>query len=83
MALTNMCGILPNGFALENKFANEKLYDMIHDMPSHYVNYLTNCHWRDKTQSFSCYTRTTPILTDEGPCFTFNALNSHDMYTNE
>lgn len=28
-------------------------------------------------------TRIDPIVTEEGFCFTFNALNSHDTYTDE
>lgn len=40
---------------------------------------ILRCNWRNYLEE--CYDQFHPILTDDGICYTFNALNSYDLYT--
>lgn len=42
---------------------------------------LDGCRFRDKNKNCSSVFR--PILTEDGFCFTFNSLNSQDIYSGE
>lgn len=40
------------------------------------------CKWNDDKQ-VPCSKFIVPVFTNEGLCFAFNALNSHEVYTDE
>ena len=82
-ALANVCPLLPYSVGFEDKFANESIYHTIQDIAPSFEDSLAGCNWNGMGEFHSCSTRMTSILTDEGLCFAFNALNSHEMYTNE
>lgn len=63
----------------ENEFANESIYDIISTMALTMNDTLFNCVWKSKVESCSQFF--SPVLTEDGLCFTFNALNSRDIYT--
>lgn len=78
-ALANVCPLLPNLVAFEDRFANESIYKTIQDIAPQFSKVM--CVINGKLHS--CSPLMKPILTDEGLCFAINALNSHEMYTNE
>ncbi|XP_031639854.1 uncharacterized protein LOC116351846 [Contarinia nasturtii] len=62
-----------------NEFANETVYDSMQEIaPDDIVSF---CWWR--MLNFKGSEMFTPILTEEGLCFAFNALSSHEIYTKE
>lgn len=60
-------------------YINESIYEMIQDMAPTFNNTIDECEWQNEV--FPCSQLFTPILTSEGVCFAFNALNSREIYT--
>lgn len=80
-ALIHLCRFYAPNVHFSNWFTNASIYDLIQDMAPSFQHTLLYCMWQYKDDQ--CSTFFTEILTDEGLCFTFNALNSQDIYTNE
>lgn len=64
-----------------HRFMNDSVYSLIEEMAPTCNETLSNCEWRG--ENHLCTNLFQPILTDRGICFTFNALNSHDIYSEE
>lgn len=64
-----------------NKYLNETIFDRIQELAPTLSDSLSYCSW--KAQRVECTDLFKPILTEHGLCFTFNALNSHEIYTEE
>lgn len=62
-------------------FTNSSIYDTLEDIaPS--LNYsMFKCSWFN--QNVPCSTYFAPVLTENGLCFSFNTLNSHEVLSDE
>lgn len=60
---------------------NASIVRTLYDMSIKIEDSMLDCKWRSKKTS--CESLFRPILTEEGFCFTFNSLNSRDIYTEE
>lgn len=66
---------------LEEKFANDSIYEVLEDLAPNRDYTINACQWQQK--KVNCIEYMSPIMTNHGVCFSFNALNSQDMYTDE
>lgn len=62
-------------------YSDDSIYDTIEGVAPDLDYVIKECRWKGK--SFKCSDQFTSIFTQWGLCFTFNALNSHDVYTNK
>lgn len=79
-ALLQICAALKYRLKLENPYVNDSIYDTIEGMAPDLDYVMNECRWQGK--QYNCSELFVPIITKWGLCFTFNALNSHDFYTN-
>lgn len=81
-ALAHLCPRLFEFIDNKERFTNNSIYDIIFDMGID-SGYLTGiCKWQHKVD-VTCEDSLTLVMTEEGVCSTFNAINSYDIYTNE
>lgn len=64
-----------------NIFVNESIHKLIQYMAPSLNETVSHCSWRNV--EFSCENLFRPIFTNFGLCFTFNAINSREIYTDE
>lgn len=81
-ALTHVCPLLAENIPFDGSyFSNESLYDTIQDISLQKESSIVYCGWFK--QDDMCLKNIVPVLTEDGLCFTLNALNSHEIYTTE
>lgn len=81
-ALLNFCpSTNAYGIRFQNKFSNNSIYETIKEIAPSIRRIFYLCRWKGTFRR--CSTMFTPIFTQDGYCFAFNALNSHEMYTKE
>lgn len=81
-AVSHICQFyFEDGFTFGSKLANLSIYGTILDLAPSFNETMFRCAWQYK--NLSCSKLFVPILTEEGLCFAFNALNSREMYTEE
>lgn len=66
--------LLPNGSDI---LRTESIYETIKTIGPDLGSVIAFATWLDQLAPFQ------PILTGEGLCYTFNTLNSRDIYSNE
>lgn len=80
--LSHICEFyFKDNFSFGTKFASESIYDTIQEIAPSFNDTLFMCRWQ--RQNSDCSKFIVPILTEEGLCFAFNAINSREMYTKE
>lgn len=57
------------------------IYDVIEDMAPQFNETFLACQWQGKVDDCTKYI--VPVFTEDGFCFSFNALNAHDIFTEE
>lgn len=78
-SLAHICPLLPHLVAFNDTFTNLSVYktlDILAGEP-----HVSICEFGKILDPRCSLVKNT--LTDEGKCVTFNALNSHEMYTDE
>lgn len=76
-----MCPKLSREISIEyqDDFSNESIYDAFEDLAPNLDYVFHECRWQQ--QKINCFDFLSPVLSFNGLCFAFNALSSHDMYT--
>lgn len=78
-ALVHICEYFPKLYTFTDSFAGDWVYDVLTDVAPPHLETWTYCKWLDEfVPSEDC---SVPVLTEEGLCFAFNAVNSHEIYT--
>lgn len=79
-ALSHVCKLGWIHFAdPKDKYTNESIYDTIKDVALSLDDTIGFCMWQYKMGK--CKEYFVPVLTEEGLCFAFNALNSREIFT--
>ncbi|KAE8744815.1 hypothetical protein FOCC_FOCC008539, partial [Frankliniella occidentalis] len=65
---------------VEDSVANESTLQFLRDVAPTLDDAIEECYWQMRRINCSEYFKV--VLTEEGVCFTFNALSSKEMYTN-
>lgn len=77
--ITQLCSHPDSSMEESDKFTNDSLYDMVvYLAPT--LKRTIRSGWR-KDYYHNVTGLFAPVFTDEGYCFSFNTLNSHDIYT--
>ena len=77
--LSQICDAhLTNGFNLGDNFTDSRIIDVIKEGAPNFTDTMFFCKWRN--EAGLCEQWFEPIFTEEGLCFTFNVLDSREMY---
>ena len=75
--LGHVCPLLP----FEIDFTDEDVFNVIRDVAPTVEEITLSCSWKGAIINCSEYLK--PVMTHDGVCYTFNGLNSRDIYTDE
>lgn len=79
-ALAHICPFLPNYVKFNDNTTNESIYETIENIAFTLLEGNSICIWKNRQ---GCTKFVKPLITEDGLCVTFNALNSDEMYTDE
>lgn len=77
-ALANICGTIPPD---TDNFSDDSIYHTIRDISISSNDMIDYSSWQTSYKSLALTFH--PLFTAEGICFSFNDLNSHEIYTDE
>ncbi|XP_055308679.1 pickpocket protein 28-like isoform X2 [Sitodiplosis mosellana] len=80
-ALAHICPRLSDSIEYTDNLTTDAIYDTIQDIAPRMIQSEMRCVWQ--VQWKKCSKLFVPTLTEEGLCFAFNALNVHDIYTDD
>lgn len=82
-AVIQLCDahIATDNFDIGTDYTNSTLFDAIQDVAPTFNDTMFFCKWRNDYPA--CRDLFSPVWTEEGICYTFNDLNSKDIYTDE
>lgn len=75
----HMCS--PSNFQIGGNKTDGRIYDILKDIAPTFNDAMFFCKWRN--DFLNCTELFKPTLTEEGYCYTFNNLNTKDIYTDE
>lgn len=78
-ALVHICEYLPRRYEFYDNFTDDWIYDVIADIAPPHLETWFHCKWQEQYDP-EC---SVPVFTEEGLCFAFNGINSHEIYTDE
>lgn len=70
-------------FDYDEEIANASIFETFEEMAPILNETLTVCALKEGQSDDSCSRLFVPISTEEGLCFSFNALNSAEIYTDK
>lgn len=78
-AVSQVCDAhLTSYFELGTNHTDHTIFDTLRDVAISFNDTMFHCKWRNDINYCQKYFK--PILTEEGVCFTFNVLNSKEIY---
>lgn len=80
-ALSHICATIHNRIKPHDAFVKNSIYNLIEKVAPSLEDIIQKCRWQQK--NVNCVDYFTPIITNKGLCFAFNALNSNDIYTDQ
>lgn len=81
-ALAHLCENPWDGFRDDDEqFVNASLFKMIEEMAPNLNDTFRECRWKGDLRN--CSDLFVPLLTEAGLCFSFNALNWNEIYSDK
>ena len=81
-ALIHFCHFnVRNNSQFGGEFTNDSFFHIMQDIAPSFNSTFVRCEWQNK--HYPCSELFSLMLTSAGICYTFNALNSQDVYTKE
>lgn len=86
--MAHICPLVFDSIKLEDNFTNT-IYESMEEVAPETYLLIPVCKWQRSEKCFhrgkgiQLRLKIKPVFTDEGICYSFNALNSFEVYTNE
>lgn len=77
--LAHVCPVLYEQLEYRDGYMNESIFDVIRDVSIDVSESMVGCY--NGISQTNCLNSFVDVITDDGLCHTYNALNSHQIYT--